>query len=107
MADIVYVDDDNFENEVLKSSVPVLVDFWAEWCAPCRMIGPMVEEIARDYNGRARVAKFDVDKGPKTSSQYAVTNLPTLILFQKGQPMEKIVGAVPKSRIKSVIDSAL
>lgn len=107
MADIIYVDDDNFEKEVLKSNIPVLVDFWAEWCAPCRMIGPMIEDIAKEYNGKATVAKFDVDKGPKVPSQYAVTNLPTLILFNNGQPMDKLIGAVPKSKIKGIIDSAL
>jgi thioredoxin 1 len=107
MGNIVYADDDNFDQEVLKSNVPVLVDFWAEWCAPCRMIAPMVEEISNEYNGKAKIVKFDIDKGPKVPSQYAVTSIPTLVLFKNGQPMDKLVGAVPKSKIKGIIDSAL
>lgn len=107
MANISYADDENFEQEVLKSGVPVLVDFWAEWCAPCRMIAPMVDEISNEYGGRAKVVKFDIDKSPKVPSQYAVTSIPTLILFKNGQPMDKLIGAVPKSKIKGIIDSAL
>ena len=76
MSNVTYADDDNFEQEVLKSNVPVLVDFWAEWCAPCRMIAPMVDEISGEYIGKAKVVKFDIDKGPKVPSQYAVTSIP-------------------------------
>jgi thioredoxin 1 len=107
MADMIHVDDDNFEKEVLKSGIPVLVDFWAEWCAPCRMIAPMVDEISSEYSGKAKIVKFDIDKGPKVPSQYAVTSIPTLVLFKNGQPVDKLIGAVPKSKIKGIIDSAL
>lgn len=107
MSDLVYVDDLNFESEVLNSNIPVLVDFWAEWCPPCRMITPIIEELATEYKGKIKVAKLDVDKAPETASKYDITSIPSLIIFKSGTPMEKVVGAVPKNRLKGMMDSVL
>jgi thioredoxin 1 len=107
MGAISYFDDANFDAEVLKSNVPVLVDFWAEWCAPCRMITPIVEALAVEYQGKIKIGKVDVDKSPDISSKFSITSIPTLILFKGGQPFEKVMGAVPKNKIKGIIDSAL
>lgn len=95
----VTVDDSNFQNEVLSSSAPVLVDFWAIWCGPCKMIAPIVEEIASEYNGKLKVAKMDVDANPRTSMQYGIRSIPTLLVFKGGQVVEQIVGAVPKRHL--------
>jgi thioredoxin 1 len=107
MSEMIHVEDANFEQEVLKSDRPVLVDFWAEWCAPCRMIGPIVEELANEYNGKAKIVKVNVDKADRASSDYAVTSIPTLIVFKGGKAIDKVVGAVSKNKIKGMIDSAL
>ena len=88
--------DSNFD-EVIKSGKPVLVDFWAEWCGPCKMIGPVVEELAGDYDGRAVVAKLNVDENPQTTAKFGVRSIPTLLVFKGGQIVDKQVGAVPKS----------
>ena len=107
MSSVLYLDDANFEQEVLKSGIPVLVDFWAEWCAPCRMITPLVEALAGEYQDKVKIGKVDVDKSPNISSQYAITSIPTLIVFKGGSPFEKVMGAVPKNKIKAMIDSAI
>jgi thioredoxin 1 len=88
--------DSSFENEVLKSTLPVLIDFWAIWCGPCRMVSPIVEEIAGEYAGKLKVGKVDVDSNPATAMQYGIRSIPTLLLFKDGQVIEQIVGAVPK-----------
>ncbi len=99
------VSDQIFETEVLKSATPVLVDFWAEWCGPCRMIAPIIEEIATEYTGKLKVAKVNVDNNPATPAQYGVRGIPTLILFKAGNIAATKVGALTKSQLKQFIDS--
>ena len=99
--------DSNFEQEVLNSDTPVLVDFWAEWCGPCRMIGPIVEEIATEYTGKAKIGKMNIDLKPGTPMKYGVRSIPTLLVFKNGEVVDNIVGAVPKTSITSKIDNQL
>jgi thioredoxin 1 len=97
----------NFNEVVLQSDKPVLVDFWAEWCGPCRMIGPMVDELSNEYAGKAVIGKLNVDENPDISMNYGVRSIPTLLIFKNGQLVDKIVGAVPKQNIASKIDAQL
>ncbi len=101
------ITDQNFASEVLKSDMPVLIDFWAVWCGPCRMIAPIVEELAIEYSGKLKVGKLDVDNNQQTSINYGVRSIPTLLIFKGGQLKDTIIGAVPKAqivqRLKSVI----
>ncbi|HTP13900.1 MAG TPA: thioredoxin [Bacteroidota bacterium] len=92
----VEVTDTNFQSEVLKSDKPVLLDFWAEWCGPCKMIAPVVEELANEYDGKLKVGKVDVDANQQTSMQYGVRSIPTLLIFKGGRVVDQLVGAVPK-----------
>ncbi len=97
--------DANFEELVLKSDKPVLVDLWAEWCGPCRMVGPVVEELSNDYDGRAVCGKIDVDSNPNVTVEYGVRNIPTLLFFKNGELVDKQVGAVPKSVLAAKLDA--
>jgi len=101
------ITDDNFEELVLKSEKPVLIDFWAEWCGPCRVVGPVVEELANDYEGKAVVGKVDVDSNPNISMQFGIRNIPTLLFFKNGQVVDKQVGAVPKNVLAAKLDGQL
>ncbi len=107
MSDLLQITDQNFDSEVLKSDVPVLVDFWAEWCGPCKMIAPVVEELAGEYNGKLKVGKLDVDAHGSIAQQYRILSIPTVIIFKNGQVESQIVGAVPKKEFQKHIDKAL
>jgi thioredoxin 1 len=99
--------DSNFEELVIKSDKPVIVDFWAEWCGPCRMVGPIVNEIGNDYNGRAVVGKLDVDSNPEVTQRFGIRNIPTILFFKNGEIADKQVGAVPKAAIVSKLEALL
>lgn len=107
MANTIEITDATFENEVVKSETPVLLDFWADWCAPCKMIAPIVQELAEEYSDRIKVGKLDVDSNPKTASQFGIRGIPTLLIFIGGKPVDQIVGAVNKTVLKKRIDEAL
>jgi thioredoxin 1 len=102
---IVHLSDDTFENEVLQSEQPVLVDYWAEWCGPCKMIAPVLDEIAGEYSGKVKVAKLNIDDNPNTPPRYGIRGIPTLMLFKDGEVEATKVGAVSKSQLTAFIDS--
>jgi thioredoxin 1 len=104
---MITITDSNFDSEVLKSSQPVLIDFWAQWCAPCRAIGPIVEALAKDYAGQVKVGKVNIDENPKTPTQYDVRSIPTLLVFKDGKVVGQIVGAVPRPKIEDLLKKAL
>ncbi len=107
MAEPIEVTEANWEEQVLQSDVPVMVDFWAEWCGPCKMIAPSVHDMAVEYDGQLSVGKLDVDNSPQIAMKYGVRSIPALIFFKGGQPVDQIVGAVPKGRLKQKIDDVL
>jgi thioredoxin 1 len=104
---LLHVSDKSFAAEVLQSDLPVLVDFWATWCGPCKSIGPVIDELSKEYAGRIKMTKLNVDENPATPSQYSVRGIPTLILFKGGKVLEQIVGAVPKTRLVAMLEKAL
>ncbi|MCS7279865.1 MAG: thioredoxin [Thermodesulfobacteriaceae bacterium] len=104
---VVKLTDQNFEEEVLKSSTPVLVDFWAAWCGPCRVIAPVIEELAEELTGKVKVCKLNVDENPVTPGKFGIRAIPTLIIFKDGSPIETIVGAVSKSTILNVLNKVI
>lgn len=107
MAEPITVGDGDFEQEILKSDIPAMVDFWAAWCGPCRAIAPVVEELAQEYQGKVKVAKMNVDENAKTPAKYGIRAIPTLIIFKGGQIVEQITGAVSRAVIETALKKAL
>ena len=105
MSNVIELNDSNFDEEVVKSDKPVLVDFWAEWCGPCKMIAPSVEKISEEYSDKLKVGKLDVDSNPNTSSTFGIRSIPTLLIFKNGSPVDQIVGAVSKEVISAKVDN--
>jgi thioredoxin 1 len=102
---IIHVSDETFDQEVLKSELPVLVDYWAEWCGPCKMLAPIVDEIAKEYEGRLKVCKLDIDANPLTPPKYGIRGIPTLMLFKNGEVVATKVGAISKAQLTAFVDS--
>lgn len=107
MGNLLQVTDDNFDKEIINSDVPAMVDFWAEWCGPCRMVGPVVEELANEYAGKIKFAKMDVDKNKQTPARFGIRNIPTLIFFKDGEVTNTIIGAQPKTSIEQELKKLL
>ena len=107
MGDILEVSDDSFNSEIINTDLPAMVDFWAEWCGPCKMVGPVVEELAAAYKGKIRIAKMDVDKNRKTPAKFGIRNIPTLILFKDGEVVKTIIGAQPKRSLEEELKKLL
>ena len=103
---MVTLTDTNFDQEVIKSAVPVLVDFWAEWCGPCKMLSPVLNELAGEYTGKAKIGKLNIDEHQALANQFRITSIPTVLLFKNGQPAEQIVGLRSKSHYKAALDKA-
>jgi len=104
---IIEISDSNFESEVVNSDVPVLVDFWAPWCGPCRAIAPIVEEISSTYEGKIKVGKMNVDENQSTTMKFGIRSIPTIIMFKGGEAVEQIIGAVPKAEIEKVVEKSI
>jgi thioredoxin 1 len=107
MSNLTHVSDANFESEVIKAEIPVLVDFWAEWCGPCRMIAPILEDLASEYAGKVKIVKLNVDENTVSSATYGVRGIPTLLLFKNGEVVGTKVGALPKGQIAAFIESTI
>ena len=107
MSEPIALTDDNFSDEVLSAELPVLVDFWATWCGPCRMVAPIVEELSSEYEGKAKVCKLDVDTAQKTAAEFGIRSIPTLLIFIEGKVADQLIGAVPKQQIAEKLDASL
>ncbi len=107
MGEPIEVSESTWDDEVINSELPVLVDFWAEWCGPCKMIAPAIHDLALEYDGKLNVAKLDVDSAPNIAMKYRVSSIPALIFFKDGQPVDQVIGAVPKGALKKKIDAVL
>jgi thioredoxin 1 len=107
MSSVLSVTDNTFEQEVLKAELPVLVDFWAPWCGPCKAVAPVVEDLSKEYDGRLKVVKLNTDENPKTAQAYSIKGIPSLFLFKAGQVVEQVVGAVPKSTLANAVNKHL
>lgn len=105
MAQPIHLSDSTFEQEVIKSELPVLIDFWAAWCGPCRMIAPVIDELALEYDGKAKICKLDVDSNQNTAMQFGIRSIPTILIFKGGEVVDTIVGAVPKEQILNKLKS--
>ncbi len=106
-ANVVQITDANFDTEVLNSETPVLVDFWAEWCGPCRLLGPTIDELADEYKGKVKVGKVDTDANRNTAMKFSISAIPTIIVFKKGQIVQKLSGVRGKKEFKTILDSAI
>jgi len=104
---VLKIDSENFEKEVLRSDMPVIVDFWAEWCGPCKILGPIFEKISEEYNGRLKFVKMNVDENQDISGKFSIQGIPSMIIFNKGEEAERLVGALPETLLKEKIDTAL
>ncbi len=107
MSKVTQITDNDFDEKVLSSELPVLVDFWASWCGPCRALAPVIEELAEEYDGKIEVMKLNVDENPSTAALYQIRSIPTLLLFRNGEPIDRIVGALPKDHLSESIENSL
>jgi len=107
MSNIIHLSDDTFQKEVIESSIPVLVDYWAEWCGPCKMIAPILDDLVSEYNGKLKIAKLNIDENPQTPTKFGIRGIPTLMIFKDGNPEATKVGALSKSQLTAFIDSTI
>jgi thioredoxin 1 len=105
--DVMHLNDGNFESQVISSKQPVLVDFWADWCSPCKKVAPVIDELSKEYKGKIKVAKVNVDEGREVATKFGIMSIPTFILFKNGKIAKQIVGAVSKNELKSILDSSI
>lgn len=107
MADLLHVSDADFEKEIIQAGIPAMVDFWAEWCGPCKMVGPTVEALAKEYAGKIKIAKMDVDQNRETPAKFGIRSIPTLIMFKEGKVAQTLIGALPKADIEEALKKLL
>jgi len=107
MSNIIHLSDDTFQKEVIESSIPVLVDYWAEWCGPCKMIAPILDDLVSEYDGKLKIAKLNIDENPQTPIKFGIRGIPTLMIFKDGNPEATKVGALSKSQLTAFIDSTI